>query len=485
MLCWVRNPPAHPVIFLEHNLIQLSKFEEAKALVFKNDPGALDALIAVLNDDFFHAEALMMLGCQFLARGHHGIAAVLSSAAIDARRAIDGKFFPEAERNLGVSYKLELKHDVAERIWSEALKHETLKRDRAEILTLLSGLYINEGQAEKAVAYCRQALAEDPDCEGAKVNLGLAALELSDWETGWAGFKAMSATGDRRRRVYGKGLPEWKGEKGKVVIVYGDQGVGDELYYTNCLPDLIRDSKRVIFDCHPRLVDTFKRSFPEIEVHGTRKNVSGGMEWVDNCGAECSVPLPDLSTHYRKKTSDWDGKPYLKVDYPIVVGAKFTPRIGISWTGGTKRTRTDLRSLPLAALEPIIRACPEAQWFSLQYTENAAREVCEFEEKTGLRVSHFPNHVECFNYDTTMQFVGLLDLVITVSTTVHHAAGSLGVPVWTLTPSRPSWRYCSDNDRVPWYGSARLFKQESDGDWSGPIERICAEFAEFRKLKAA
>lgn len=463
-----------------------TKLDDAKALVFKGDPGATQALIDVLNDDFFQqSEVLMMLGCQFLARGNHGLAAVLSSAAIDARQ-VEGKPFPEAERNLGTCYKAENRNSIAERIWKDALKHETIPRERAQILTMLGGLYINEGQAEHAVAYCQKALKEDPGCAGALVNLGFASLELGEWEAGWRSLKAMNAAGDRGRRIYGKNLPEWDGSPGKTVIVHGDQGVGDEIYFANCLPDTIRDCRKVILDCHPRLVDTFTRSFPQIEVHGTRKNVMGGMEWVDDCGAEASIPISDLSLFYRKQTSDWDGKAY--IDGSGTREKRHGLRIGISWTGGTKRTRSDLRSLPLEAMEPIVSALPDAHWFSLQYTDSAAREVCEFEEKTGLRVSHFPNQVECFNYDTTMQFINTLDLVITVCTTVHHAAGAMGVRVWTLTPAKPSWRYASKYDGVPWYKSARLFKQERDGDWSDPIYRIAAELPlveKHLKLKAA
>jgi hypothetical protein len=154
-------------------------------------------------------------------------------------------------------------------------------------------------------------------------------------------------------------------------------------------------------------------------------------------------------------------------------------RIGLSWTGGTKRTRIDLRSLPIDALEPILQARPDAQWFSLQYTPNAARDVCELEERTGIRISHFPGMVECYDYDRTASFAATLDLIITVCTTVHHLGGSLGIPTWTLVPSRPSWRYMVKGERLPWYSSARLFRQERDGDWREPINRVAQELARF------
>ena len=37
-----------------------------------------------------------------------------------------------------------------------------------------------------------------------------------------------------------------------------------------------------------------------------------------------------------------------------------------------------------------------------------------------------------------------LDLVITVDTAIAHLAGSLGIPVWTLLPFFPDWRWLRD-----------------------------------------
>jgi tetratricopeptide (TPR) repeat protein len=457
--------------------------DEAKALVLKGDvDAAMRKLTGFLNGDFFNEEALFMLGNCFMSGGMHGLAAVVTSAAIDAR-ATRGQHYPEALLNLGGSYKTARRNDVAEKIWLEALKHEPLPRRRTLILSNIAGLYVNEGQPEKAIEWCDLALKEDPQNHGAAAQRGMACLELGRWREGWEGWKHTYASHDRRRRNYGDHIPEWTGTMGQRVIVYGDQGVGDEIYYASCLADMAQVCRSVILDCHPRLDKLFARSFPEFEVHGTRKDLTE-LPWLRDCGAEAAIALADLPGHFRNRNSEWgDGRAYLKAEGPgIVVGARPGPRIGISWTGGTRRTRSELRSIPIEALEPILRARPDAQWFSLQYTpdkaENqpdAARQVCELEERTGIRISHYPGWVECFDYDRTASFVASLDLVITVPTTVHHLAGSIGVPVWTLVPSRPSWRYQIKGERLPWYASARLFRQDADGDWSGPIARVAKE----------
>jgi tetratricopeptide (TPR) repeat protein len=472
-----------------------SLLEEAQALVVK---GAVDEAIQklglFLNGEFYHDEALFMLGGCLLAKGMNGLGAVITSAAVDAR-ATKGRSFPEALMNLGAAYKAEHRNQTAEQIWIDALRHETLPRERAKILTNIAGLYVNEGQPETAIEWCDRALKEDPANHGAHCNRGMACLELGRWKEGWEGWRHTSGSGDRQQRRY-RDIPVWDGTPGLHVIAWGDQGIGDEIFYAHCLRDLARVCRKVTLDCHPRQPALFRRSFPEFAVHGTRKHLTE-LDWLHDCDADAAVALADLPGFFRNSDDDWgDGAAYLKAcsdqkhDWKLqhiiaepVLNRRL--RIGLSWTGGSKRTRQDLRSLALEQLEPIVRARPDAQWFSLQYTPEAARQVCELEERTGVRIAHYPGWVECHDYDRTASFVGSLDLVITVCTTAHHLAGALGVPCWTLVPSRPSWRYGAKDwhrkpgqgkwDRSPWYGSVRLYRQQRDGVWDESIAQIARD----------
>lgn len=460
-----------------------SPLDEAKTLVMRGEYGpAIQRLGEFLNRDFFHDEALFMLGYCYQAMGMNGISAVVTSAAIDARNA-RGKPFPEALMNLGGAYKAEHKNATAEAVWSDALRHETVPKERAKILCNLSGLYVGEGQPERAIEYCNAALEQDPNNHGAHANRGIASLEMGRWRDGWAGLRHTYATGDRTRRNYGD-IPEWDGAPGRHVIVWGDQGIGDEIFYAACLGDLQKISRRVTLDCHPRLEALFARSFPEMAVHGTRKDLTD-LPWLDGCDADAHVALADLPGFLRN-SGEWNGAPYLRAAAPGGFWGEMRReetgrrlRIGLSWTGGSKRTRIDLRSLAARQLEPIVKARPDAEWFSLQYTPNAAREVCEFEEKTGIRIAHFPGWVEHYDYDRTASFVASLDLVITVTTAVHDLAGALGVPNWVLVPSRPPWRFQLKGESLPWYGSTRLFRQEQDGDWTHPVGRVAQALADL------
>lgn len=458
---------------MEPNLL-----EQGKALVMKGDvDGAINTLTEYLNDDFFNDEALFMLGNCFINKGKNGLAAVVTSAAVDARAARQ-KIFPEALMNLGACYKAEHRIDVAGRVWADALRQETVPRERSKILANLASLHINEGSPKQAIEICDAALREDPKNYGAMGNRGLACLELGRWREGWDGWQRTYDNGDRIKRRY-PGVPDWDGSPGKTVIVWGDQGVGDEIYFASCLRDMAKVCKKVILDCHPRLDKLFQRSFPKFEVHGDRKTLTE-LNWLPDCGAEASTAFSDLPGFFRNE-GEWDGEPYLEADsLPGVTTYNPKPRIGLSWTGGVKKTRTELRSLPIEMLRPILEVGGrQAQWFSLQYTPHAAREVCELEEKTGIRISHFPGWVECFDYDRTASFIGSMDLIITVCTTAHHIGGALGVPTWTLVPNRPSWRYQLTGETLPWYKSARLFRQREGEDWGPVVDRVAEALREW------
>jgi ADP-heptose:LPS heptosyltransferase len=71
-----------------------------------------------------------------------------------------------------------------------------------------------------------------------------------------------------------------------------------------------------------------------------------------------------------------------------------------------------------------------------------------------------------------------LDLVITVDTITAHLAGALGKPVWILLPREADWRWMIGRDDSPWYPAARLFRNQSDADWSAVISQAKQALAE-------
>jgi hypothetical protein len=84
---------------------------------------------------------------------------------------------------------------------------------------------------------------------------------------------------------------------------------------------------------------------------------------------------------------------------------------------------------------------------------------------------------ELRDYADTAALILLLDLVVTIDTSVAHLAGALGKPVWIMLQYSADWRWLLGRDDSPWYPTARLFRQHRRGDWDGVVADVAKELA--------
>jgi ADP-heptose:LPS heptosyltransferase len=125
--------------------------------------------------------------------------------------------------------------------------------------------------------------------------------------------------------------------------------------------------------------------------------------------------------------------------------------------------------LPLTEVENV-------ELFSLQFGP-AVAQIAPLE-------SQFPLIDACSSskdFAETAAFAATLDLVISVDTAVAHLAGALGLPVWVLLPHLGDWRWLEQREDSPWYPTARLFRQQSPGDWTSVAERVRDALVLFAK----
>lgn len=419
------------------------------------------------------------IGTVHLSRGNSAVAELCFKRNIE----LDPKSV-HGYNNLGFIYKNENWEKKAEQMFLLAIENFPKGVDSKELATMynnLATLYVNNGTPEKAIEYCNQALKYEPDNRHAVWNRALAHLEAGNWALGWEDHEAGFRGDDNplkspKRKEKDYGCPRWDGSPGKTVVVYGEQGLGDEIMFASMLPDLEKVCKKVIYDCHPRLMQIMRESFPNIDVYGTRKDTE--MAWPALYEIDAKVAIGSLGKWFRNKSEDFPKTPYLSVPAAPIPGSR--PKIGISWKGGYKSTRKDLRSVTLDQLLPILQL--DADFYSLQYTKGADKEIQEFTERTGIVIHHDQQMID--NYDQTAGFIQGLDVVVSVCTSIIHLSGSLGVPCWCLTPSRPAWRYGVKGD-MPWYESVRLYRQKGD-DWDSVINKIKGDLCkQFPKTIAA
>lgn len=360
--------------------------------------------------------------------------------------------------------------DKAEEYFLKAVD-ASLEED-SDLYSNLGSLYVNRGLPATGLKWLDKGRKIDPDNNFIKWNSALCHLELGNYETGFKLYEAGFNTGDRVLRNYRQGdgpaTPTWNGEGNCKVVVYGEQGIGDEILFSSMIPDLLKENVEVIIESHPRLANIFRNSFP-CHVYGTRKDSVVG--WLDIEKPDFQLSMCSLGKFYRKKLSDFPKhEGYLKPDPELKQFYKELldsygdkPKIGISWKGGTFNTMSKLRSLSLDSLSEILKQ--DATFISLQYTPLAK------EESENHGIIHWQESVD--NYDHTAALVSNLDLVISVCTSVIHLSGAMNIPCWVLTPSAPAWRYRVKGDDMPWYPSVKLFRQTDS--WEPVIKTISGE----------
>jgi len=383
-----------------------------------------------------------------------------------------------AYNNLGTLCKEQQRNEEAEVYFRKALqffpKHcsEETEKEKAGIWNNLATLYVNNGTPDKAIEYCNNGLEYLPGNQKILWNRSLAHLEKGEWKKGWDDYESgHEDDGKRRKRDY-LNVPIWDGTHGQTVIVYGEQGIGDEIMFSSMLPEMAKVCN-VVLDCHPRLANIFRDSFQNIPVFGTRKEKQ--VEWHTRYKVDAKIAIGSLGQFFRNSEESFPKHSgYLVPDKSVVAKYKEKlsalgqrPKIGISWKGGYMKTRKDLRTVPLTQWDDLFSM--DADFISLQYTAHAEKEIEEAEKKFGIKIHHWQDTVD--DYDETAGLIGALDLVISVCTSVIHLSGAMNAPCFVLTPSKPAWRYGLKDKSMVWYPSVTLYRQ-TGSDWSDVMKNV-------------
>lgn len=424
----------------------------------KTDPDeVVRRCVSLLDDNPNDSLALFLMAQVYAEAEKFGMSANLFRRVCDLRPEKS-----EGWNNLGMALEGMKRHDEAMTMFRKAWQMDR----RANYASNIGNCYLSQQDHAKALDWALKANKIDPNAGRAVI--GMASLALNDWAAGWDHYEA-TLGGKFRKETQYQNEPRWDGTPGKTLIVYGEQGIGDEIMYASCVPD-VAEQNRVVLECDRRLEGLFRRSFPQVDVYGTRRE---GADWLESYEFDARCSVGTLPKHFRRSREAFPGAPYLVADPERRVQwrALFDswgkrPKIGIAWSGGSKHNQWKARAIGLEAMRPLIEAV-DADWVSLQY-KDPTEEIAA----CGLPVKHFKRATLTDDYDDTAGLVAELDMVVGVHTSVHHLAGALGVPGLILVPEHTLWLYANE---FPWYSSAKLFKQKPGETWTATVERLAKE----------
>jgi tetratricopeptide (TPR) repeat protein len=369
--------------------------------------------------------------------------------------------------------------------YDDALK---IRSDDAELYYHRGLAFQDLGRLPEAFADYERAHALEP--RFSTFHRTLAYLLVGDFQRGWESYEERRLSTDNVA-LPTSGGPQWDGSNlaGRTILVRSEQGLGDEIMFASILPEIIGAAEHCIIECEPRLQGIFSRSFPAATVYAATPDRTLPPE-IAARKRDVEVAAPSLPQFLRRSASDFPRHAgYLKAD-PLRVRrwrerlAHLGPglKVGISWTGGVRKTRRVLRSIPLERLLPVL-ATPGARFVSLQYTAEAGAEIASWHERQPVRIEHWAEALA--DYDETAALVQALDLVVSVCTSVVHLSGSLGQRVWVMAPYSPEWRYGFSGESMPWYPSVKIFRQPAFGEWDTVISSVAAELGRLARATGA
>ena len=345
------------------------------------------------------------------------------------------------------------------------------------------GLALQEqGYFTQAIAHYDALLEKQPEVVEYRWNRALAYLYLGDYQRGWPDYELRHLRGGRDiRRQFG--LPEWNGVDAgdRRFLVYAEQGVGDEIMFASCLPQLIASAASVTIDCDPRLATFFARSFPRAIIYGRARG--GDLEWMrQQPEFDAQIAIGSLPRWLRTSVDEFPcGAGYLLPDARRVqawrqrlAGASSAQTVGLSWRGGTRKTRGGLRSLELADLLPLAASGPR-RFVCLQRGDCSAE--IGMARAAGMSIDYWPGVLD--DMEDTAALIAALDLVVSVDNTILHLAGAIGQPCWALLAHLPDWRYGLARETMPWYPSLRLFRQTDDRTWPPVVTAVAAALSQL------
>jgi tetratricopeptide (TPR) repeat protein len=385
---------------------------------------------------------------------------------------------PSPHINLGLISMQQLGNaDEAEREFRHALALSP--RDLAAMSNL--GLALQDlGRHDEALGLYEQGLATHPGAVELRWNRGIANLSLGRFAAGWEGYDLrLQRTGGRDTAAFN--FPNWKGHSiaEGTLLVLGEQGLGDEIMFASCIPDLRASANRVVLECAPRLAPLFRRSFPWVRIHGVERQAD--PRWLaDYPDIRAKALIGSLPRWLRRSTNEFAAhNGYLCADperstrFKQRLGTLGAKRcIGLSWRGGTRTTRGNLRSMSVQDLRLIVSA-PDVRFVCLQHDPTDAERA--FAREVGMLVWD----EIATDLDAAAALIRALDLVISVPNTNAHLAGALGTPLWIMLNSAPEWRWQASGSSSLWYPSARLLRAHRPNDWDGVLAEARSSLAEL------
>jgi len=352
-----------------------------------------------------------------------------------------------------------------------SLQSEPRPIDRlAEVHDALAQTLMELERYDDALEVCRARCALKPEDKRGEWHEALALLTLGRFTEGLPKYESRwTLPGFRdgpEAALPPPTVPPLISLFGRRVLLRAEQGRGDAIQFSRYAPLVAELAATVTVAVPPDLVSLMR-------------GLSGVDAVIDETAPEpphdVSVSMLSLPLVFTTELPTIPcTTPYLTAPPDRLaawrerLGPPARPRVGLCWWGSQHIPE---RSMTLPHLAPLL-SLPGIEFHAVQ-TEFPEADLFWLAQRGGL-VRH---DAALSDFAETAALLALMDLVVTIDTSVAHLAAAIGRPVWIMLRRNPDWRWFVGRDDSPWYPTARLFRQGRAGGWEAVVEAVRAALA--------
>ena len=427
---------------------------------------AITCFFQSLDYDQNYSHAYSNIGNALLKKGNYDEAVKMFRDAIKLDKKNSVYHF-----NLGVALTQCNDHKGAVNAYKECLKIEP--RNKLAV-KFLANSYKDLKMFPEALKTYKKLEKLDPKNPEASFLQSKIHIRNGRFNLGWKMYEHGLKNNIRKpfKGYYNETKTLWDGKPFEgTLLVYGEQGLGDQLNFGTLLKDLLQVKQDVIVKVDERLKEIFSNTYPEITVYGED-------DTVPTKDYEKYISLASLCKFFRAHTDDFTntqftnyviGKtenPYIKDFFNKISGFK----IGISWHSFST-LNGETRSLNTDQLSKIIK-CRNVNFINIQYG-NVLKQIKEVKLLSGNEILKVPFTDITRDINSLASIIKKCDLIISIDNSTAHLSGSLGHPTWVLLPYSADFRWMEEITPAIWYQNTTLIRQEKENDWNSVVDLVC------------
>ena len=378
--------------------------------------------------------------------------------------------YAEAYNNLGIVLSNKCELGLAIENYRIAIK---INPNYPEAYLNMGNSLKDLGEINGALESFQRAIEIKPDYVDANFNQSLALLYKRDFKNGWAQYEWRLKKEKRKNIPLRSTKPTWNFSNLANVLLWAEQGVGDEIMFASIILDLHAYCSKLSVQIDRRLIPLFKRSFPEDIVFWPSDEI------VPEAAYDAHIPIGSLPQYFRQSIDSFrpTAKGWLNASDKITRSLReqllsdgTETLIGISWHSTKPRSGAEKKVIALNKLAKKLHK-PGVKLVNLQYGD-VDSEIGKLQNEFGIKVIQVPDISNKDDIDDLAALIMACDKIVSISNVTAHLAGALGKEAQVLLPFSCDWRWGIVGNSSNWYSSVCLYRQTRFGDWDGALLKL-------------